>query len=114
MSKQSPIASLEDAFWVAMGDGTVRFINFQTKDDGEETVKEEWAAIQAEALSTLSLEDLRILRDIVVKQAAGIPVEDTPLNHEVVQRGNEACDLAKANHARHAAKPQTLGRESYR
>jgi hypothetical protein len=59
------------------------------------TLEDQWTAIQTEALSNLSLEDLRILREIVVNQAAGILVEDTPLNHEVVQRCNAACDHAR-------------------
>jgi hypothetical protein len=62
------------------------------------TLEGQWAAIQTEALSNLSIEDLRVLRDIVVKQASGIVVDDTPLNHEVVQRCNEACDRARARH----------------
>ena len=78
------------------------------------TLEDQWAMIQAEALSNLSIEDLRILRDIVVKQAAGITVEDTPLNQEVVQRWNAACDEARADHARYAAKPQADRRNGYR
>jgi hypothetical protein len=45
------------------------------------TLEGQWAPIQAEALSNLSIEDLRILCDIFVNQAAGVAVEDTPLNH---------------------------------
>ena len=33
------------------------------------TVKEQWAAIQVEALRRISLRDLRIMRDVVVRQA---------------------------------------------
>jgi hypothetical protein len=61
------------------------------------TLDEQWAAIQAEALSNLSIEDLRILRDIVVNQAAGIAVEETTLNQAVIQRCNAACDQARAD-----------------
>jgi hypothetical protein len=78
------------------------------------TLEGQWAAIQTEALSNLSLEDLRILRDIVVKQAAGIVVEDTPLNHEVVARSNAACDEARRKHPLFAPKPQTERRDSFR
>jgi hypothetical protein len=46
------------------------------------------------------------LRDIVVKQAAGIAVEDTPLHHEVVERCNGACDHARANHASYVRTPR--------
>jgi hypothetical protein len=45
------------------------------------TVEDQWTSIQAEALSKLSIEDLRVLRDIVIKQAAGTAVEDTPFHH---------------------------------
>ena len=78
------------------------------------TVEDHWAEIQAEALSHLSIEDLRILRDIVVKQAAGIAVEDTPLHHEVVERCNAACDHARANHAGYVTKPRANRRNGYR
>jgi hypothetical protein len=78
------------------------------------TVEDHWAEIQTEALSNLSIEDLRILRDIVVKQAAGIAVEDTPLHHEVVERCNAACDHARANHAGYVTKPRANRRNSYR
>ena len=78
------------------------------------TVEDHWAEIQAEALSNLSIEDLRILRDIVVKQAAGIVVEYTPLHHEVVERCNAACDHARANHASLPRTLRTDRRNSYR
>jgi hypothetical protein len=78
------------------------------------SVEDHWAEIQAEALSNLSIEDLRILRDIVVKQAAGIAVEDTPFHHEVVERCNAACDHARANHASFLWKPRADRRNSYR
>jgi hypothetical protein len=70
------------------------------------TLDEQWAAIQAEALSHLSIEDLRILRHIVESQAAGIAVEDTPLNREAVERCNVACDQARAAHPQFASNPQ--------
>jgi hypothetical protein len=75
-------------------------------------LEDQWAAIQAEALSNLSVEDLRILREIVVNQAAGIAVEDTPLNHQVVQRCNAACDQSRRNHPLFAPKPQTERRNT--
>ena len=78
------------------------------------TIEERWATIQAEALSSLSLEDLHVLRDIVVKQAAGVTIEDTPLNHEVIARCNATCDQARRNHHLLAQKPQIEGRNSYR
>jgi hypothetical protein len=78
------------------------------------TLDDQWAAIQAEALSNLSLEDLRVLRGILVNQAAGITIEDTPLNHEVVRRCNAACDRARANHTMRTPKPQPERRNSYR
>jgi len=65
---------------------------------------EEWGAIQAQALSQLSTEDLRTLRDIVEKQAAGIAVDDTPHICEVVARCNEVCDQARANQQTRATK----------
>ena len=77
-------------------------------------LEDHWAAIQTEALRHLSIEDLRILRDIVVKQAAGIAVEDTPLHHEVVERCNAACDHARANHAGYVTKPRANRRNGYR
>jgi hypothetical protein len=78
------------------------------------TVEGQWAEIQAEALSHLSIEDLRILRDIEVKQAAGITVEDAPLHHEVVERCNSACDEARAKHLMFAQKTQIKRQDSYR
>jgi hypothetical protein len=78
------------------------------------TLEDQWAMIQAEALSNLSIEDLRILRDIVVKQAAGIAVEDTPLNHQVVQRCNAACGQARTNHPLFAPNVQKVRPRSYR
>jgi hypothetical protein len=69
------------------------------------TVEDQWTGIQAEALSKLSIEDLRVLRDIVVKQAAGIAVEDTQLNQQVVQRCNAVCDEARSNHPFVTPKP---------
>jgi len=47
-----------------------------------------------------------------MKRVAEIAAEDTPLNHEVVQRCDAACDQARANHARYAPKPQTDRRNS--
>jgi hypothetical protein len=62
------------------------------------TFEDQSAAIQAEALSNLSIEDLRMLRVIVVNQAAGLAIEDTPLNKDVMRRCNAACDRARSRH----------------
>jgi hypothetical protein len=75
---------------------------------------EEWSAIRAEALSRLSVEDLKILRDIVEKQTAGIAVEETPLNQEVVARCNATCDEARKNHTSFRTNPKPGRQDSFR
>ena len=69
----------------------------------ESTIKlpdpqEIWKQIQVEALTRMSTEDLRVLRDIVHRQADGITIEDTPENNAVVERANAIIAEAQAEY----------------
>jgi len=69
----------------------------------ESTIKlpdpqEIWKQIQVEALTRMSTEDLRVLRDIVHRQADGITVEVTPENNAVIERTNAIIAEAQAEY----------------
>jgi hypothetical protein len=53
----------------------------------------------------MSIEDLRVLRDIVQKQATGIGVEDNPENNAVVQRPTPSLLKPRRNTTRRSGKP---------
>jgi hypothetical protein len=60
--------------------------------------QEVWNQIQVEALTRISTEDLRALRDIIQRQAAGITIEDTPENNAVIERTNAIVAEAQAEY----------------
>jgi hypothetical protein len=60
--------------------------------------QEIWKQIQVEAISRMSTEDLRLLRDIVQRQNAGIAVEETAENNAVIQRTNAIIADAQAEY----------------
>jgi hypothetical protein len=69
----------------------------------ESTIKlpdsqEIWKQIQMEALSRMSTDDLRVLRDIVRGQADEATIEDTPENTAVIQRTNAIIAQAQAEY----------------
>jgi hypothetical protein len=54
--------------------------------------------VVAKALSNLSIEDLRLLREGAVRHAAGAAFEASPEYDEVYQRANMLCVQALAEH----------------
>jgi hypothetical protein len=60
--------------------------------------EEIWKQIQVKALSVLSVEDLRALRDIAERQSAGSAIDDTPENNGVIERSNAAVAAARAEY----------------
>jgi hypothetical protein len=69
----------------------------------ESTIKlpdpqEIWNQIQVEALTRMSTDDLRALRDIIQRQSDGITIEDTPENNAVIRRTNAIVAEARAEY----------------
>jgi hypothetical protein len=54
--------------------------------------------VVAEALSNLSIEDLRLLRQGAIQRAEGTAFEASPEYNEVFQRANTLCVQALAEH----------------
>jgi hypothetical protein len=60
--------------------------------------QEIWKQIQMEALSRMSTDDLRVLRDMVRRQADEVTIEDTPKNDAVIQRTNAIIAQVQAEY----------------
>jgi hypothetical protein len=70
--------------------------------------RDKWNQIVSQALSNLSVEELRLLRDVAEMRAAGTVVKPNPEYEVVLQRANALCAQSLAEYNASVGKERAI------